>query len=113
MKNLMGTVLRPGSYHVNLRGGLQQCIADLSTVLRPNLIIADCYRVLVTGGPKGPGRVDTPGKVVAGVDPVAVDSYCMRFLNLKPEDIPHIKLAHQAGVGQMDTSHLRIQTVSA
>ena len=113
MKNLMGTVFRPGSYHVNLRGGLQQCIADLSTVVRPNLIIADCYRVLVTGGPKGPGRVDTPGKVVAGIDPVAVDSYCMRFLNLKPEDVPHIKLAHQAGVGQMDTSHFRIQTVSA
>lgn len=112
MKNLMGTIWHPQGYHLNLKGGLNQCIADLSTVVKPHLIIADCYRVLLTGGPKGPGKVGNPGKVVAGTDPVAVDSYCLRFLNLKLDDVPHIGLAHQAGLGETDTSRLRVQMVS-
>lgn len=112
MKNLMGTIWNPPGYHLNLKGGLNQCIADLNTVVKPQLIIADCYRVLLTGGPKGPGKVGNPGKVVAGTDPVAVDSYCLRFLNLKVDDVPHIKLAHEAGLGEMDLSRLQITSVS-
>jgi uncharacterized protein (DUF362 family) len=112
MKNLMGSIWYPQAYHLNLKGGLHQCIADLSKAVKPNLIIADCYRVLLTGGPKGPGKIGNPGKVVAGTDPVAVDSYCLRFLNLKPDDVPYLKLAHEAGLGENDVSHLSVQTVS-
>ena len=111
MKNLMGTIWQPRRYHSNVNG-LHQCIADLNTVLKADLIIADCYRVLLTEGPKGPGKVGNPGKVVAGTDPVAVDSYCLRFLNLKPGDVPYLKLAHETGLGEIDTSRLRVQTLA-
>ena len=42
MKNLMGLVLSPRSLHRDL----DNCIVDLARTLRPNLVIADAYRVM-------------------------------------------------------------------
>ena len=112
LKNLMGVIWNRGAYHMNTRGGLSQCIADLSTVVKPHLIVADCYRVLLTNGPKGPGKIGDARTIVAGTDPVAVDSFCLRFLNLTPDDVPHIKLAHRAGLGEISIPRLRVHTAS-
>lgn len=72
MKNLMGVVWDMEGFH---RTDLHQYIADLNTVLRPNLIIMDAIRILTTNGPKGPGRVENLNMVIAGIDPVAIDAY--------------------------------------
>lgn len=70
LKNLMGLVYDRALFH---REGLDTCIAELSLAIRPDLTIVDATRVLVTNGPRGPGQVIEMGRVVAGVDPVAVD----------------------------------------
>lgn len=106
MKNLMGTVWDRGEFHWR---GLHQCIADLSTFVKPDLIILDAYRILMTNGPGGPGEVKDAGEVVIGTDPVAVDVYGSVLLEKDPEAIRYIKMAADLGIGQKDMD--RINTV--
>jgi uncharacterized protein (DUF362 family) len=86
-----------------------QCIADLNLVRKPTLCIADCTEFLLTNGPCGPGKLGTAHTVVAGVDPVALDSYCLRFLNMTWTDSEMIKNAAAHGLGQPDTQKVNIR----
>jgi uncharacterized protein (DUF362 family) len=70
MKNLMGLIWDRRAIH---RGGLEECIADLCLVIKPDITIVDATRALMTNGPDGPGNVVEIGQVIAGTDPVAVD----------------------------------------
>lgn len=109
MKKLMGNIWNRKDYH---RYGLHDCIAELNMALRPTLILADATRVLQTRGPKGPGEVTTPHQVVAGVDPVAVDSYCTQYLTVKgitPDMVSHLRIATDLGRGEMDWDKLKIK----
>ncbi len=112
MKKLMGCIWNRKDYH---RYGLHDCIAELNLFVKPTLIVTDATRALQTRGPKGPGEVTTPNKVVAGLDPVALDSYCCQFLTVKgvtPDAVPHLVLANSLGRGQIDTSQLKIKEVA-
>ncbi|NLN75705.1 MAG: DUF362 domain-containing protein [Armatimonadetes bacterium] len=108
MKNLMGCIWDRQSWH---RSKLDQCIADYATIIRPDLTILDANRILLTGGPKGPGKTKAVGKVIAGVDPVAVDSYGAGLFEMSADDISHIRLAHEMGVGEMDLAKVTIKNV--
>jgi uncharacterized protein (DUF362 family) len=109
VKNMMGVVWDRGAWHES--ASLDQCIADFAAQFRPKLTILDGVRTLLTNGPKGPGRVGTPGVVVAGVDPVAVDAYGTTLLNFKPQDVGHIKLAFASGVGEMRLDRIKVKHV--
>jgi len=108
-KNLMGVVWDRGWWHQS--ASLDQCIADFAAQFRPKLTILDAVRTLLTNGPKGPGKVGTPGVVVAGVDPVAVDAYGATLLHFKPEDIGHIRLAFASGIGEMRLDRIKVKNV--
>jgi uncharacterized protein (DUF362 family) len=90
---------------------LDQCIADLNTIIKPTLNIVDATEFIITNGPMGPGKVIKPQKVVAGVDRVAVDSYCCTLWGLKAEDIFMIKAGYKHGLGQMDLSKVALKEV--
>ncbi|HLJ53943.1 MAG TPA: DUF362 domain-containing protein, partial [Chthonomonadaceae bacterium] len=112
MKKLMGCIWNRKDYH---RYGLHDCIAELNCFVRPTLIVTDATRALQTRGPKGPGEVTTPNKVLAGIDPVALDSYCCQFLTRKgvtPGDVNHLVLADSLGRGKVDTSGLIIKEIA-
>lgn len=112
MKKLMGNIWNRKDYH---RYGLHDCIAELNMALRPTLIIADATRALQTRGPKGPGEVTIPNKIVVGIDPVAVDSYCTRFLTVKgvtPDQVKHLVLANQLGRGEIDMDKIKIREIA-
>jgi uncharacterized protein (DUF362 family) len=109
MKNLMGVNWEPVRFH---RMDLNRCIAELTGAVRHDLVIADANHVLLTNGPMGPGEVLEAGEVVAGVDPVAVDAYCARYLGWKPEEIPAARIAHELGVGRMDVGEMRVREVT-
>lgn len=110
MKNLMGAIYDRQAWHAK---DLHQCIADCSAALRPDLIILDANRVLLTNGPKGPGETADVGQVVAGLDPVAVDAYAATLLRTKPEQVPHVRLAYEAGVGEMNLDKVQIKHAKA
>lgn len=92
---------------------LNQTIADLATVVKPNLTIVDAVRALTTRGPQGPGKVALLNTIVAGKDPVAVDSYAV---GLTPwygraftgKDVKHLLIASQMGTGEVDVSKLKV-----
>jgi uncharacterized protein (DUF362 family) len=108
MKNMMGTCWDRGAWHSS---NLEQCIADYSTAVRPNLIILDAYRILTTRGPKGPGDVKNVGQVAASTDPVAIDAYAATLLGRRPESIKHIAYAADMGVGEIDLDKVRVKRV--
>jgi hypothetical protein len=52
--------------------------------------------------------VSIENTVVAGVDLVAIESYGLRFLDLKVEDIPFIMMAEKRGVWISDWKSFNI-----
>ncbi len=57
---------------------------------------------------QGPGKVEERNTVLVSADMVAVDAYAARLLGYQPEDIPHIGLAAEAGVGKSDLSAIKV-----
>jgi uncharacterized protein (DUF362 family) len=46
---------------------------------------------------------------VAGVDPVAVDAFCVAFFGLTPDKVDMIAKSAAAGLGEMDLSKVRMR----
>ena len=109
LKNIMGLIKSREEIHKRI----DQKLADLATVIKPNLTIMDSYRVLTANGPNGgtPQDIKLIGQVIAGVDPVAVDSYTATLFGLKGEDVGYIKIANQMGLGEINLSKIKIQNV--
>jgi len=122
MKNLMGLNYRQNNrekFHkenwttdINAIMHLDQCIADLNTVITPALCIVDATEFIITNGPMGPGELTGPQKIVAGVDRVAMDAYCCTLWGLNPTDIFQIKMAHELGLGEIDSAKMRIKEIT-
>lgn len=110
MKNWMGAVdnRTRQSWH---RNGLHQCIADFSTYLKPTLVIVDATRILLNHGPQGPGDLGHPHEIIFSTDPVAADAYATTLFKKTPDDVPHIKLAAELGVGCADLKKIKIERV--
>jgi len=108
LKNLMGVVQDRGFFHMR---GLDQCIADLSTRIKPAFTLIDATRILLTRGPKGPGETADPGQIIASTDSVAADSHAASLFGLKGEDIGHLRLAAEAGIGQVNSRRFEVRRV--
>ncbi len=106
MKNLMGIVQDRGAWHRS--GDLHQCIADFVTAVKPQLTIIDAIRILASGGPKGPGRVEQKDTIIASTDIVAADAYATTLFGLTPKDVPHIIKAEELGVGVADLKKVKV-----
>jgi uncharacterized protein (DUF362 family) len=111
IKGLMGLIWDRFSFHSKYN--INQALADLATVIKPQLTILDATRALVSGGPGGPGDVQKPNLIVAGIDPVAVDSYGVTVApwygqNFKGRQVEHLLVAHQRGLGKIDLDQLKI-----
>jgi uncharacterized protein (DUF362 family) len=92
---------------------LDQCIADLNTVIKPTLNIVDATEFITTNGPFGPGEILTPKKVIAGVDRVAIDAYCASLRGLRGDDIIMIKRGQEHNLGRFDLKKVKIKEMSA
>jgi len=111
MKGLMGMIWDRESFHSQYN--INQAIADLGAVIKPQLTILDATRALASGGPGGPGEVKKPNLVIAGIDPVAVDSYGVTIVpwygqNFKGRQVEHLLVSHQRGLGKIDIEQLKI-----
>jgi len=111
IKNLMGYL---GGNRGKFHRQFDVKIIDLSTRIKPDLVILDAYRMLIRNGPSGGNPADVVLKktVVAGRDPVAVDSLGSTLFDLDPERLSFLKEAHQRGLGEIDLSKLTIKTFS-
>ena len=117
LKNMMGVVWDMELLH---KIDLHQCIADLNTLRKPDLVVVDAIRILTTNGPKGPGKTEDPNQVIVSQDVVAVDAYgASLFKNpktgnpYKPAEVRFIKNAYDLGLGEIDLSKVRMKKVQA
>ena len=116
IKGLMGLIWDRWSFHS--RYNINQALADLATVLRPKLTVLDATRALTTGGPSGPGEVVKPNLVIAGIDPIAVDSFGVGVApwygqQFRGRQVDHLAAAGQRGLGKVDTEQLNILRATA
>jgi len=107
LKNMMGAITRSemGRFH---RTSLSQCIADLNTVIRPDLTVVDATAAMTRTGPTGGDMVEL-NTIFASKDPVACDRVAAQRLNeleqqlgissFNPDEIKHINAAAALGVG--------------
>jgi uncharacterized protein (DUF362 family) len=106
LKNMMGAI---GGWRGRVHVGLHQNIADMNLVLRPDLHVMDCTRILLRNGPSG-GRVEdveVRNLVLAGPDPVALDAFGTTLFGLKPADVGHITRAYELNRGEMDLNKIK------
>ena len=110
MKNFMGLI---GGSRAQLHWHLDEALVDLAAFFKPTLVILDAVRILTRNGPQGGSLkyVKRLNTVAAGVDQVAVEALAATLFGLSPQDMEHIKLAHQRGLGQMNLAQLRIKEV--
>ena len=117
MKNLMGVVLDRSEWH---RKDLHQCIADFSTLRRPDLSVLDGWKVMVRNGPRGYSATDIVNYeyLFMSTDPVAVDSAGAAVLAKEgagfkhAEDVRYIRIAREYGLGRTDLDKMKIKRIS-
>ncbi len=115
LKNLMGLIWDRSLFH---RVNIHQAIADLATVIRPDLTVLDATRVLASGGPGGPGKTVILNKVICGTDIVAVDAYGVTITPwynkaFKGSNVKYLVAAAKHGLGEIDTGKMTIKEVKA
>ena len=110
MKNLMGIVWDRGYWH---RNDLHQCIADFVTCRKPDLNIVDAYFVMKRNGPRGVSKEDvlTLKSQIISADIVAADAAAAKLFNSEPDEIDHIKIAHEMKLGNMNLDELNINRI--
>ncbi len=106
LKNIMGCL---GGNRGNIHHDLDRNIADLNSVMKFDLIVLDAVNILTGNGPQGGSlkdvkRMDT---VIAGTDPVAVDSYGATLFGVGGVDVPSVVYAHENGLGEIDLSKVK------
>jgi uncharacterized protein (DUF362 family) len=109
-KNLMGVILKRSLIHANLG----QRIADLVSVVRPELTVVDAVRTLMAHGPTG-GNLDDvrlTNTVIASHDIVAADAYAATLFGLEGKDIAYVKAAAEMGLGTLDLPSVKVEEIA-
>jgi len=97
LKNQFGCI--PTRRKIVFHPKIDDVIADANLAMRPNFCIVD--GIIGMGGSQGPAfGVPVPAHViVAGDDPVAVDTVCARIMGFNPLFIGHVRKAAKSNVG--------------
>jgi uncharacterized protein (DUF362 family) len=91
LKNVYGMIYEP--YKWQYHTYIDQAIVAANKIIRPDLNVVD--GVVANG--KRPVKL---GLLLAGTDPVAVDSVSAKIMGYEPSEISHVVLAEKEGVGK-------------
>jgi uncharacterized protein (DUF362 family) len=107
MKNLMGVIQNRGNLHRSLHSG----IVDLSKIIKSDLVICDCLRILTNHGPNAgtPEDVKETRTIIIGRNPVTVDAYTATLFGKSPSDINYLALAYKEKMGEINPGKMKIQ----
>ncbi len=111
MKNLMGIC---GGNRGEIHWNIDAKLPELVRFINPDLTIIDAYRILLRNGPSGGNVKDVKltKTVIAGTDPVLADAYAATLFDIKPGDIGYIRIAGEAGLGNMNIAAANIKKIS-
>jgi uncharacterized protein (DUF362 family) len=101
-KNMMGLT---GGNRGRIHNPFSERIVDLNRVIIPHLTIVDAIRILRRNGPSGGNLRDVEilNTLIAGTDRVLVDAWSAKVFGLDPKSLGYLQLAHNAGMGEIDT----------
>ena len=89
-------------------GNIQEKIAELNTLIHPDLIIMDARKCFINKGP-AKGEVREPNLILASTDRVAIDTEGIKIIQsfegnslggINPLELPQIKRALELGIGK-------------
>ena len=105
LKNMKGLIPNTEKRRFHAMG-LHKPIAHLNAGIHQDFIVVDniCGDLDFEDG----GNPVVMNRVLAGMDPVLMDSYVCEMMHYKTEEVPYIKLAEELGVGSTDLKHARI-----
>lgn len=107
MKNLMGLM---GGNRGMFHAGIGQKLADLTSVITPDLTVMDATRILVRNGPTG-GRIEDVrvlDRIAASTDPVAIDAYGTTLFGMAPGKLSSVVAGFRMGLGEMNLAKVMI-----
>jgi uncharacterized protein (DUF362 family) len=83
---------------------IHRIITELAMMIKPTLVILDGTQTMMRNGPTGGALEDLKATqtLIAGTDPVAVDSLGATLLGKSAGDLPHLHMAQAAGAGSVD-----------
>jgi uncharacterized protein (DUF362 family) len=87
---------------------LDIAISDMASVLFPNLSIIDGTVGMEGMGPAY-GKARKGGMVVVGNDALSADAVASYLIGLHPEDIPHLRLSAEKGLGEIELKKIKIK----
>ena len=105
LKNLKGCI--PDSEKRRFHTiGLHKPIAQMSALIKTGYNVVDgiCGDLTFEEG----GNPVTSNRIIAGRDPVMVDSFCATLIGYRPEEIKHLVYAQELGVGKFYTSETEL-----
>lgn len=107
IKNLKGVVSKSSKRAMH-RGDLEKYLALLCKTIRPKLTIVDGLVGMEGLGPAVFGKPKNPGLIVAGIDPVAVDTVTAKIMGHDPKKIEHITLSNELGIGISEMEEINL-----
>jgi len=96
LKNQFGCI--PQRYKARYHPFLPEILAALNLIIRPDLCLVDGIVAMEGLGPSA-GDPKRLGIILAGFDPVGVDSVVARIAGLSPKEVPHLGRSRELGVG--------------
>ena len=94
---------------------IHRIIAELAMMIKPTLVILDGTQAMMRNGPTG-GSLDdlkSTQTLIAGTDPVAVDTLGASLLGKTTEALPHLLMAQKTGAGTVDYRSLNPAELNA
>jgi len=102
LKNMIGVVNPKGSMH----NRLSQKIVDLVSIVKPSVAVID--GIIAGEGHETSGNPVEMNLIIAGTDPVAVDAVGATVMSIPPENVKHLNLAEDAGLGASRLERIEI-----
>ena len=87
---------------------IPEWITDMCSIFKINYTVVDGIWGMEGNGPLN-GTPINMDLIVAGADPVAVDSVCTAIMGFDPKNIVHITMAAQNGLGMADLSQIAVE----
>lgn len=103
LKNMMGVMTPKGSMH---NGHLNQNIADLASIVIPTVTVVD--GIIAGEGHETSGNPMRMDLVIAGIDPVAVDSVGATIMGVSPDKVKHLRHAEELGLGTITLDQIEV-----
>jgi len=112
IKNMFGIL--PGAEKARVHcavprpGDFSEMLVDIYQIRPPALIIMDAVVGMEGNGPSGKD-LRAIGKILASPNGVAIDGLMAAMMGLRPEEVDHLKVAHQRDLGPLDPTEMNIQ----